>query len=413
MVPGSTGGGTVTTTVTNRGYHGLRHVAVSADAPEGWTVTATTSSRRSTLPTDASLSTTWKVTVPDGTAAGRYPITFTAAYEWGRERTDATSSSEVIAIVVTAPADGRRYLSSVLQVSSTNAVGPAEVDQSNGGSSQGDGALITIGGQVFTRGIGTTAPGEIVYYLGGHCTRLTTSVGIDDEAATTLPATFTIYADDTVAAASGPVAAGDAPKALTADLTGATTLRLVTTGSGAAPDGTTLNVHTDWAVPVLTCGDAGPDDPILPVERTLFSFESGTDGFAPANADPGGSVAQSTAFHTDGAHSLEITVPTSGNWFGTTPAQPFDISGATQIKYDVKTAAAGTSGEIALQVGESGTWCQGGLWSWTNPNSSRTVTEKVSAIGCPAGVTLDLSQVRAVWVFVNGTGVQVDNIRAE
>jgi alpha-galactosidase len=200
---------------------------------------------------------------------------------------------------------------------------------------------------------------------------------------------------------------------LTANLTGASWLRLVTAGSGTAPDGTTVNVHTDWAAPVLTCGDAGPDDPVRPVEQTLFSFESGTDGFAPANADPGGSVAQSTAFHTDGAYGLEVTVPSSGNWFGTSVAEPLDLTGKTTFKFDVKTAAMGTSGEIALQVGPDSAWCQGGLWSWTNPNSSRTVAEKVSAIGYPAGVTLDLSQVHAVWVFINGTGAVVDNIRAE
>ncbi|HEX8343797.1 MAG TPA: NEW3 domain-containing protein, partial [Actinoplanes sp.] len=180
LVPGQDGG-TVTTTVTNRGYHGLRHLTVSADAPEGWTVTASTASRRSTLPTDASLRTTWSVRVPEGTAAGRYPIRFTAAYQWGRERTAATSTSEVVSIVVTAPPDGRRHLSSVVPVSSTNGLGPVELDQSNGGSGQGDGALITIGGQVFTRGLGTSGPSEIVYYLGGRCSRLTTSVGIDDE----------------------------------------------------------------------------------------------------------------------------------------------------------------------------------------------------------------------------------------
>ncbi|HLL65833.1 MAG TPA: NPCBM/NEW2 domain-containing protein [Micromonosporaceae bacterium] len=413
LVPGPTGGGTLATTVTNRGFHGLRHITVSAQAPAGWTVTPSTAVRRSTLPTDASFGTNWAVTVPEGTAAGQYPITITAAYSWGRLRTRATSSSELIVTVVNAPADGRRYLSTIAQVSSVNAVGPVEFDQSNGGQAEGDGALITIGGRVYTRGLGTSAGSEIVYYLGGRCSQLVTDVGIDDEAATTVPATFTIYADDVAAAASGPVAAGDAPRTLTADLTGATWLRLVTTGSAAAPDGTTISDHTDWAAPILTCGPSTPNDPVLPVERTLFSFESGTEGWSFANADPGGSVEHSTGFHTDGAHGLRVITTASGNWFGRALTEPLDLTGTSMLKYDVRTGANGTSGEIAVQVGPEGSWCQGGLWTWTNANSSRTITEEVSHISCPTGVTLDLSQVRGVWVFVNGLDVQIDNVRAE
>ncbi|HYN95256.1 MAG TPA: NPCBM/NEW2 domain-containing protein [Pilimelia sp.] len=413
LVPGGTSGGTLTTTVTNRGVGELRNLRVSAQAPEGWTVTASTGNRRRELRTDGTLTTTWTVQVPAGTAAGRYPITINAAYTWGRRRTAATTSSEVVSIVVNAPADGRRHLSTVLQVSSVNARGPVELDQNNGGDGQGDGALITIGGRVYTRGIGTTAPSEIVYYLGGRCSQLVTDVGIDDAATTTVPATFTVYADDVAAAASGPVTADDAPRTLTADLTGANWLRLVTTGSAAAPDGTTINDSTTWAAPVLTCGDAAPTDPVLPTERTLFSFEAGTEDFTVANTVDGGTVEQSTAFHTEGAHGLRVLTPTGGNWFGRTLAEPLDITGAHRLKFDVKTGATGTSGEIAVQVGDAMSWCQGGLWSWTNANSSRTVTEELDEISCGVGVTLDPSQIRAVWIFLNGGDVLVDNIRAE
>jgi alpha-galactosidase len=54
------------------------------------------------------------------------------------------------------------------------------------------------------------------------------------------------------------------------------------------------------------------------------------------------------------------------------------------------------------------------MWTWTNPGASRTVTRGFSQISCPAGVTLDTSQIRAVWVFLNGGGdAYIDNIRAE
>ncbi|WP_246274002.1 NEW3 domain-containing protein [Phytohabitans houttuyneae] len=52
-------------------------------APEGWTVTATTSNHRRSLGADASPGTMWTVLVPEATAAGSYPIRVTTAYAWG------------------------------------------------------------------------------------------------------------------------------------------------------------------------------------------------------------------------------------------------------------------------------------------------------------------------------------------
>jgi alpha-galactosidase len=316
--------------------------------------------------------------------------------------------------VVTAPTAGRRWLSALPAVTANNAVGSVELDQSNGGGSENDGSLLTIGGKVYTRGLGTTAPSEIAYYLGGRCSQLVTDVGVDDQATAAVPATFTVYADDTAAASSGPVTSGDGPRTLTADLTGATWLRLVTSGSQTGDTGATTSDVTDWAAPVLTCGGAAPTDPVRPAERALFSFESGTDGFTIANPGDGGSSVQSAVFHTQGEHGLEVFTPSAGNWYGRSLDEPLDLTGATMLKFDVRTTtAAGTTGEIAIQVGAGFTWCQGGLWAWANPGSSRTITEKVGAIGCPAGTTLDLSQVRAVWLFLNGGDVYVDNVRAE
>ncbi|GAA3828650.1 NPCBM/NEW2 domain-containing protein [Sphaerisporangium flaviroseum] len=402
------GGGTLTTAVTNRGVDAIRDLSVSAQAPAGWTVTPTTPRHRARLATDATLRTTWTIGVPEDTGAGSYPINVTAAYTWGPNHRHATTAGQIIAVVVTAPADGRRHLSTIPPVTSSNAIGPVETDQSNGGPLENDGALITIGEKVYTRGLGTTAAGEISYYVGGRCSRLVTDVGVDDEAVASGATTFTVYADDAVAATSGPMTSGEAAKSLTADLTGTAWLRLVTTS-----DSTTA-AHTDWAAPVLTCGGVPADSPVLPVSQTLFSFESGTDDFTIANPGDGGTVAQSPLFHTDGANGLKVSTPTSGNWFGRPLAEPLDLSGKTMLKYDVKTGDIGTVGEIAIQVGDGMSWCQGGLWAWTNPNSSRTITERFSQIECPAGVTLDPSRIRAIWVFLNSGGeVHIDNLRAE
>jgi alpha-galactosidase len=389
LVPGA--GGTLTTTVTNRGAGTIKDVEVSAQAPEGWTVTPSTPATRRRLPTDTALTTTWTVTAPEGTPAGQFPITITAAYTWGRHR-DGTTSSEIVSSVVNAPPDGRRYLSTVEPVTTA---GPVGTDLSAGGS------LITIGGRVYQRGIGTTAPSELVYYLGGRCTHLVTDAGVDDEAPGT--ASFTVYADDTVAATAD-TTSGDPPVTLTADLTGVDWLRLVTTGTA----------HPDWAAPILTCGDSTPTDPVQPVDRTLHSFESGTEDFTIANPGDGGTVVQSTAFRTDGDHGLEVSTPLGGNWYGARMATPFDLTGATRLKVDVRAgAAAGTTGEIAVQTGAGLSWCQGSRWAWTDAGKSRTVSVTFEELDCPAGITPDQSQIHAVWVFLNGGQVYIDDVRAE
>ena len=71
-------------------------------------------------------------------------------------------------------------------------------------------------------------------------------------------------------------------------------------------------------------------------------------------------------------------------------------------------------GEIAVQVGDAWSWCQGGQWTWTNPGASRTVKRTFDQINCPSGTTLDKTQIRAVRVFLNtGGDVLIDNFRAE
>jgi alpha-galactosidase len=405
VVPGADSAAALTTTVTNRGSGPVRRVGVTAAAPAGWEVTPTGASAGPRLGTDQSLTTRWTVRAPDDVAAGEYPVTVTARYAWGRGTTTTTVST-LVATVVTAPGSGRRALSSVVAYSTGNGLGPVERDQSNGAAGIGDGNLITIGGRYYTRGLGTAAPSELVYYLGGSCTGLVTDVGVDDEAPAEAPATFTIYADDTAVATSGPLDSGAAPVTLTADLTGVRWLRLVTTG--------TAGTRTDWADPVLSCGDAGPGDPVLPLRQTIFSFEEGTDGFTVANPGTGGTVAPSTAFHTDGSSGLRVETPVPGNWFGAPVPASLDLTGRSGLAFDLRTEDVGTVGEIAVQVGDALTWCQAGRWAWTNPHSSRTITESFEDIECPSGVTLDVSQIRVVWVFLNTGGVvHIDNVRAE
>jgi alpha-galactosidase len=84
------------------------------------------------------------------------------------------------------------------------------------------------------------------------------------------------------------------------------------------------------------------------------------------------------------------------------------------LKFDLKAGpAAGTTGEIAVQVGDAFTWCQGSRWTWTNANSTRTIAQKFADLGCPAGVHVDPAGIRAIWLFLDGGQVVIDNVRAE
>ena len=119
---------------------------------------------------------------------------------------------------------------------------------SNGETAAGDGHPITIRGQVYPKGLGVHAISEIVYYLGGNCSSLTSDVGIDDETGGRGEVTFQIYADTAKVADSGAVTGTSPVQTLHADLTGATWLRLyVDTDGDASYD------HSDWAGPELTC----------------------------------------------------------------------------------------------------------------------------------------------------------------
>ena len=70
----------------------------------------------------------------------------------------------------------------------------------------------------------------------------------------------------------------------------------------------------------------------------LHSFESGTEGFAPASWTPdAGTTAQSSDFATHGAYGLRIDAVAEA-WFGVVYSTPIDLSNKTRLKWDVVLA---------------------------------------------------------------------------
>ncbi len=146
-----------------------------------------------------------------------------------------------------------------------------------------------------------------------------------------------------------------------------------------------------------------PTAPIM-----LFSFESGTEGWAQGNWQTNaGVVAQSSNFATDGSQSLQVTTA-DGGWF-VAYLNSIDLSSKSKIKLDLKTTNAGTSTAMAIQTGDGWTWCQSS-WGWVNGGTTTTVEFDLNNLSC----TPELNKVQAINVWFSSNGVfYMDNVRAE
>jgi alpha-galactosidase len=236
------------TTVTNLGRTPAKQVSAALTAPEGWKVTATSPTAAPSLPTGGKLTTTWTITPPAGTRPGSYDLTLRAAYVSPRGVQAAAELPADVGVAV-APPSGTSHLSDVPWLSASNGWGPVEKDTSVGESAAGDGKPITIGGAVFAKGLGVHAPSVVEYYTGGRCGTATAQVGVDDEKTSNGTVTFEIWADGKKVASTGVLTTAMPAQPLSADVTGASVVRLVVTDGGDGID----SDHADWANAKLTC----------------------------------------------------------------------------------------------------------------------------------------------------------------
>jgi alpha-galactosidase len=148
------------------------------------------------------------------------------------------------------PPAGTSYLSDLAWQRAANGWGPVERDRSVNTQAAGDGRRITLDGRGYDKGLGAHAPSEVEYFLGARCSSVRSDVGVDDEVTSSAASvTFEIWADGAKVAETGVMRASSPTQTLTADVTGATTLRLVVTTAG---DGTNSD-HADWADAQVTC----------------------------------------------------------------------------------------------------------------------------------------------------------------
>ena len=152
------------------------------------------------------------------------------------------------------PPSGTQHVSDLTWASATNGWGPVEKDMSNGEQAAGDGVTIALNGTAYAKGLGTHAPADVRYALGGACTRFTADVGVDDESGSAGSVVFQVWADGTKLYDSGTMTGTTATKVVSVDLTNRQELRLVVTDAGT--DGN-VSDHADWAGAQLACGSGG------------------------------------------------------------------------------------------------------------------------------------------------------------
>ncbi|MFB9993280.1 NPCBM/NEW2 domain-containing protein [Deinococcus oregonensis] len=145
---------------------------------------------------------------------------------------------------------GENALSSQPWTAASSGWGPVERDRSNGDKAAGDGRTLTLAGQTSARGLGTHANSSLTFALGGQCSTLTASVGVDDEVGDRGSVVFQVW-NGTAAKLydSGTVRGADAAKSVNVNMTGVQDLRLVVTDGG---DGISYD-HADWVNPVVAC----------------------------------------------------------------------------------------------------------------------------------------------------------------
>lgn len=134
------------------------------------------------------------------------------------------------------------YLSDLEWYHMANGFGPAEKDKSNGNAGANDGRTITLNGTTYSKGLGTHAPSELVYYLGGKGLKFTADVGVDDEVGNSGSVQFRVLGDMKQLYASGGMYGNTSTKKIDVDISGVQVLRLLVTQYNS----NTTSDHASW-----------------------------------------------------------------------------------------------------------------------------------------------------------------------
>lgn len=239
---------TVTTTFSvPRRAHTAQGVNLTLAAPAGFVVDYPAAQVFGAVKPGQSVVATWVLTAPTD-AAPTAAITATATYAQDGVAHWLTQSAQVKVVNPPAPT-GTTDVAAMPFLSSTNGWGPVERNESVGGNNPNDGNRLTINGTVYPKGLGTNSVSDVAIYLGGNCSKFTSTVGMDQEVGGGGTVTFSVIGDGKTLASTPTIRGGQPGQQLTADVTGVQTLHLLV---GDAGDGN-QDDHGDWAMPTLTC----------------------------------------------------------------------------------------------------------------------------------------------------------------
>jgi len=143
-----------------------------------------------------------------------------------------------------------RYISDLPFLSSTNGWGPVERDRSNGEQGAADGRTLTVNEKTYSKGIGAHAASDVRVTIPAGCTTFKAVIGVDDEVGANGSVRFEVYGDATRLFRSAVKRGPDAGQAVSVNVSGRSTLRLVVTRGGDNLDAD----HADWANAKLNCG---------------------------------------------------------------------------------------------------------------------------------------------------------------
>ncbi|MFG2503341.1 endo-alpha-N-acetylgalactosaminidase family protein [Streptomyces sp. NPDC048441] len=240
----------VTATFANHEATEAKDIKAALTLPDGWTAEPTGPVALDPVAPGAKATATWQVTPPADTKYQTYKLSSKVTYAIAGESEPRDLTADTSVRTLPPPPAVDTYASDMDWTAMENGWGPAEKDMSNGETAAGDGKPLTINGTVYEKGLGTAPPGTIRYYLGGKCASFTAKVGQDDSQGTRGSVQFSVAADGSEKVKSPVLKAADDAWTLTADVTGAKYVDLVTGDGGDGPG----NDHADWGGARFHCG---------------------------------------------------------------------------------------------------------------------------------------------------------------
>lgn len=214
------------------------------------------------------------------------------------------------------------------------------------------GQPIVIANTPFAHGVGTHAASRFRVDLGGHASRFTARVGVDDSAGGKGSVEFIVSGDGKVLWQSGRMTGGQPAKPVDVDLTGVKTLGLqVTDGDDGSSDD-----HADWADAKITVPEDSQSQPVALAPYEKFSIQSktfelnfqvGDDGRLYQQAIGGGSSGDGKLLRASEAY------PQAGDGYIWDPALQIvhaDGNTSTALQYDGVSRSHDDTGRELVRV---------------------------------------------------------------